>query len=67
MNFKPTKWKVIVSVLVGVIMYIYFAGGVKCDSPGGCIEAVWVIPLYYTILLIVIIYLIWSLIQKRKK
>ncbi len=65
MNFKPTLLKTIVSILGGLIIYFYLAGGVKCDSPGGCVEAVWILPLYYTIPIIIFIYIIWSLIQKK--
>jgi len=67
MNFKPTLLKSIVSIIIFLILYIYQAGGIKCDSPGGCFKAVWIYPLYLSIISLIVIYVIWSLIQKNKK
>jgi hypothetical protein len=65
MKFKPTLLKSLVSVIISLIIYLYQAGSIMCDSPGGCFEAVWINPLYLTIISLVVVYTIWSLIQKK--
>ena len=66
MNFKPTLWKTIVSIAIGVAWFTYDWGDFKCDSPGGCHQALYNI-LIYAVIIIIILYVIWSLIQKNKK
>jgi len=66
MNFKPNLLKTIVSILGGLIAYLYLAGGIKCDSPGGCVEATWIWPLYSAIPIMIFIFILLSLIQKKK-
>jgi len=65
MNFKPTLIKSISSLIIFLILYFYQAGAVKCDSPDGCFEAVWINPLYLAIISLIAVYIIWSLIQKK--
>jgi len=66
MNFKPNLFKTIISFLVGLITFGYIAGRIKCDSPGGCTEAIWIEPLYYAIPAVIFIFVLWSLVQKKK-
>jgi hypothetical protein len=66
MNFKFTLFKTIISILGGIIIFFYLAGGVKCDSPDGCIKAIWIYPLYSTIPIVIFIFILWSIFEKKK-
>lgn len=77
MNFKPDIWKSITSLVSGIVANYYVAvinGPQLCDCNDitcWCIKSRWVDrafdsgPLIVSIAIIVIIYLIWSLIQKK--
>jgi len=67
MNFKLTKLKIIVSLIVGLITFFYCSGGIKCDSSNGCTEAIWIWPLYPSIFLVITILFLWGLVQKKKE
>ena len=66
MNFKPTILKTVISISAGVAVHIYIAGSIICDSPDGCVQAVWTDPLYFAIPFVIIVYVLWSLFQKKK-
>jgi hypothetical protein len=65
MNFKPTLLKSIISIIIFISLYFYQAGSIMCDSSNGCFEAVWINPLSLAIISLIVIYIIWSLIQKK--
>ena len=69
MNFKPTLWKSIISIIGGIFIIPYLIGKLFIKKPTG-LEADTFSPLWtnilYIIIGVVLIYLIWSLIQKRK-
>jgi len=76
MDFKPTLWKIIVSIIIstyllftGLLMYFFnpCRGVIDVirESPGDCIIS----PILYVIVWLIsiaIVYTIWSLIQKKK-
>ena len=71
MNFKPTKWKIIGSVILGILLVLIGSLLIICLTFGcygfgfgGIFEPY---PLYLMAGLIIIIYVIWSLIQKKEK
>jgi len=68
MNFKPSKWKVIGSILIILIINIFgmsLLGG--CERFLNCyidsLIGIW----FFWLLLLIIIYTIWSLFEKNKK
>lgn len=69
MNFKPTVIKVIISIILGVILgyflirslYYYLKIGVGWQDTAS-ITSLYLFPIGT----IIVIYLIWSLIQKKK-
>ena len=76
MNFKPTLWKVIISIITFFIVSIIFAifvsqgcvGGIgkECSAPiqlSAVFSLIFQIPFGYVGL--VIVYVLWSLIQKK--
>ena len=65
MKFKLTLWKTIVSIVIGFIWFGYDWGYFRCDSPNGCIQALYN-TIIYSVIIMIIIYLIWSLFQKNK-
>ena len=67
MNFKLTKLKTIISIIVGLIVGIYLSMKVYYI---GNYEAPYVISIDFTIyfsigLIVILTYIIWSLIQKN--
>ena len=74
MDFKPTLWKTIGSIIVGLLLIIisttivdqscYPKQGSSC--PIFSIETFYYLLFYFYIPIIIVIYLIWSLIQKKK-
>ncbi len=66
MNFKPTLWKSIVSIVIGLAVWIYTEGGVTCGGGVAC-PIFHESPIIVGILIAVIIYIIWSLFQRGKK
>ncbi len=62
MNFKPTTLKVIISVLVGVLVSFAFTQIIP-QSPS---PTAYSIDWLKGILSVVVIYVVWSLIQKKK-
>ena len=70
MNFKPTLWKTIISMIGGIIGYIninnreireYNVNGLEY-----IINATLMEQILFVIIPIILIYLIWSLFQKKK-
>jgi hypothetical protein len=67
MNFKPTKWKIIISIIAALIVILgtttLFAGGNFLSNlvSGGIIGG-----FMYWIAVLIIVYVIWSLIQNKK-
>lgn len=69
MNFKPTIWKTIVSIFVGIIAFVWHVNTnyVVCNIVG-CLPAYdWEGSVISFIVSVVIVYVIWSLIQKNSK
>jgi len=80
MNFKPTTWKIILSIVLGIILgYVFFGlmfnvipsepnqvaselGSSTVVSAFPSFGALWM----FYILSAVVIYVIWSLIQKKQ-
>lgn len=61
MNFKPTLIKIFISLIAAILFFNWYNSKLLCDK-GSCIDpASWVI----SILLAIIIYSIWSLIQNK--
>ncbi|VVB78700.1 Uncharacterised protein [uncultured archaeon] len=64
MNFKPTLLKIIVSIIVAIIGFIYLAGFVICygkiDSCNYLNESFWLVILF------VGFYVVYSLFQRKK-
>jgi Na+/pantothenate symporter len=64
MNFKPSTWKLIISVVIGLIACVYsskmqYVGGTGPAYVFGISSVIgFFVPL-------IVVYLIWSLIQKR--
>lgn len=75
MDFKPTLGKSIISLLVFIISDILFGASAKVQCtimPGGyCVQPVWYEHVFNPMALVVsiifglILYVIWSLIQKK--
>ncbi len=74
MNFKPTIWKSIGSFLISIILtiifgFVYSPCGAITDTLEGASKVCKVSLMLYVIFLFVsfiIIYIIWSLIEKKK-
>jgi len=64
MNFKPTLWKTIISIIIGAIgIFLIFSIIYTGDS---ILRFVFNMPLIYVFLILfVVTYIIWSLFQKR--
>ena len=67
MNFKPNLWKIIVSICLALIANLFgmvFLGGcvgfINCYLQG--LAKVWMVWL----IILVMVYIIWSLIEKKK-
>jgi len=74
MDFKPTLWKIIISILGYFISLFVLKPFVQGSVCGGSIEGcsvslfeVMINPqgLIYSLLILVLIYIIWSLFQKK--
>lgn len=77
MNFKLTLWKSIVSFLSGIFMNYILVGNAKtlCNCvfgvPCNCLQPTWLefafdpVPVVASLIVIVIVYSIWSFIQKK--
>ncbi len=78
MDFKPTLWKSITSLISGILVNYLLVGNVKvlCDfciegRTCNCPQPTWIeyafnpVPLVISIIVIAIVYVIWSLIQKK--
>lgn len=65
MNFKPNLWKVIVSIIVGIIE-TYIWPLITCFGAKFCLSSP-NIPYYIGQIIVVglIVYIIWSLFQKK--
>jgi len=67
MNFKPTSWKGIVSIVAGLVFHIFMFRYKKL----GTIQPTWDYNLFgwdrilTTIIIILVIYITWSLLQKK--
>lgn len=48
------------------MFFVYDAGGIKCDSPSGCPQATYD-ALAWGLIIAVLIYIVFSLLQKHKK
>ncbi|MFA4952647.1 MAG: hypothetical protein WC584_00315 [Candidatus Pacearchaeota archaeon] len=76
MNFKPTLWKSVVSTLIGFIAKILFIFIYTISSVKGAVEHNSLIyklgvydvkfPEIFIITIALIVYIIWSLFQKKK-
>ncbi len=67
MNFKPTKWKFLVSVLAFIVIDLLLSVSLVClDAPCPWHENVFH-PLFIIISLVALIvaYVVWSLIEKK--
>ncbi len=64
MNFKPTLWKSIVSVVVGVITWFLLYGTITCKMGVEC-NYLNLSNMFFPFLSLVLIYVIWSLIQRK--
>ena len=74
-NFKPTLWKTIISLVGGFLIDIYLSSIVKIEcllaEGGSCPQSLWYedifnpVPLIMFVVTTVLIYLIWSFIQKK--
>lgn len=77
MNFKPTLWKSITSIISGILVNYFLAGTAKvlCNCfqsvPCNCPQPKWIefafdpVPLVISILAIGSMYIVWSIIQKK--
>ena len=77
MNFKPTLWKSITSIISGIVVNYLLAGTVRvlCNCIGGvpcnCPQPKWIefaldpVPLVISILTVGLVYVVWSFIQKK--
>ena len=72
MNFKPTFWKIILSILIPIIASMLFLG-IKFNVSGltyllhGAFTSNLYKVGYYIIIVFFVIYIIWSLLQKSKE
>jgi len=71
MNFKPTLWKSVVSLLVLVVLFISLTPTTVCilDSIGGCRDIGFSPTLKDIIISLIttfILYIIWSYFEKKK-
>jgi len=70
MNFKFTKRKIIWSVVIALVVFL-FAGFILRCFPLGCIlfdaDELIKILIYIVVPIFILEYLVWSLIQKRKR
>ena len=69
MRFKPTILKLIVSIVVGIVIGLIFGSRYSyCREDGLCIDGAFSAPSFViiTFISILIIYSVWSLIQKKK-
>jgi len=78
MNFKPTLLKTIVSIISGIVANYFFGGKVMVlcmldanDPYATCPQPSWIehafdpVPIVISLLVIGIVYSIWSFIQKK--
>jgi len=77
MNFKPTLWKGIISVILLIVLFelsynflgqrveYFYPGG----SPTGKTAVIYVKPIYLLLSFVIalIVYIIWSLFEKKTK
>ena len=67
MNFKPTILKVILSIVLGIVLnlvfYVITMSGASAPPTGT--NPFLGIYLFSNVVLIVVVYIIWSLIQKK--
>jgi len=61
MNFRPTLWKVVLSIIIAIIVFILTP--IPFCKPGGECNSV----LWPSLASLILTYVIWSLFQKRKK
>ncbi len=59
MKFKPTILKIIISIIIAVLFFIWYNSQIICDK-GKCYQE----PLIISFVLVIIIYVFWSLLQK---
>ena len=69
MNFKPTLWKSIISIILGILLGSYLRS-IYYDfvrKPTNIDEAIpfWTL-IIYIVFAAILIYIIWSFIQKKK-
>lgn len=83
MNFKPTLWKTVVSLISGILAnYIFVSysflllepmlmcdcivGEIcSCPQPGWMSYAFYTTPIIVSLIVMAIVYLIWSVLQKK--
>jgi len=82
MNFKPTLWKTIISILSGIITNFIIAGNVifkvavycicaiddvncTCPQPTWINQAFDPVPVIFSLIAFLLVYLIWSIFQKK--
>ena len=81
MDFKPTKWKVIISLILGFLS-VYFFSWTACFGASICVidpfsyllgifkdvfsgDIIGFLMIIYTLIVFGIVYIIWSLFQKK--
>ena len=68
MNFKPTLWKNIISIIGGIIGYINISGReireYRIDGLEYIVNPTLMEQILFIIIPVIVIYLIWSLFQK---
>jgi len=75
MNFKPTPLKSIISILAGIVGNYYAASKhqIYCKFGGFCPQPTWIEDAFkpgliiFSLIIIALVYVIWSLFQKKKK
>ena len=63
MNFRPTILKVVISLVIGYLSKMFFIETVIARSPS---PTAYIYNLYGVALVIVVVYVLWSLFQKRQ-
>ncbi|MCX6750145.1 MAG: hypothetical protein NTZ83_01690 [Candidatus Pacearchaeota archaeon] len=62
MNFRLTKWKVIISLVIVIIIFMLSYAPVICHVGEICLP----IYLWLPITALILVYVIWSFVQKKK-
>ncbi len=70
MNFKPSLWKVVVSLLVGIVADYYISSKITCKMGVSCSISQFMlnpINLALSLIPLIIVYIIWSFFQRRDR